>query len=116
MADMTAEQGQIHLGSRSVSSILGALVAAHVLDDHGMLGVSVIAGDASDVVVGAAGLGLDGLLAPLVGLGLDEIVDGHVVVGDLGAFHGQQRRQSSWSPDRTPDTWCRQPGQRRPAR
>ena len=95
MADMTAEQGQIHLGSRSVSSILGALVAAHVLDDHGMLGVSVIAGDASDVVVGAAGLGLDGLLAPLVGLGLDEIVDGHVVVGDLGAFHGQQRRHAS---------------------
>ncbi len=72
MADMPAEQRQIHLGCRGVSTVFSTLIASHILDDNGLLGVGVIASDAGDVVVGAAGLGLDGLLAPLVSLGLNE--------------------------------------------
>ena len=94
MADMPAEQRQIHLGCRGVSTVFSTLIAAHILDDNGLLGVGVIASDTGDVVVGAAGLGLDGLLAPLVSLGLNEVVNGHVILGDVGTLHGKRGRHA----------------------
>ena len=78
--------------SVGVGSGVGVLVgAAHAQTQHRGAACGVVARDASDVVVGAARLGLDFVLAPLVGFGLDKVVDGYVLFSDVGVGYGQRR-------------------------